>query len=518
MAHDDKYQLNAANVLEEEPSSQSPQNGSVDETLVYAQTRTRRLFNEKQLFAFSLVYMGSWNAVGGNMYYGMYNGGPLAWLISYIIIFAGVTCQSASFGELASIQPVAGAQYYWTHHFAPASSKRLLTWLQGWVTWTAYVSMMASGNNYNIAIIEGLISLNNPDYVVVGWRTTLISLSLLIFSTLLNIYAFRIVPWFELLACVFNICLFLIVVVVFYAMAPRNSAEMFTMTNVSSGWDNYFVASHIGSLSNIWLFIGFENVIHMGEETKKAKKIVPRALFWSIFTNGALGFVMIITLLICMPPVDTLLNSASPIVAILLHVTGSVKVSTAITAGLIVLNQSATIGVVSSVSRLTWAWARDGGLPQYFSYVDARHHIPLRAVVLTSTLVGMLTLLNLGSATYIALGAITSLSSMAMYLSYGMILAVVVYARLTRGIELGQWHWGKWGIYLNIAALVYTVYALIWFPFPQTVPVNAENMNYSGPVLGVVFIGAISLWFMRARIHWDGPNRGVADEVLQHGD
>lgn len=27
------------------------------------QTRTRRLFNEKQLFAFSLVYMGTWSGV-----------------------------------------------------------------------------------------------------------------------------------------------------------------------------------------------------------------------------------------------------------------------------------------------------------------------------------------------------------------------------------------------------------------------------------------------------------------------
>lgn len=34
-----------------------------DAAFLQRQTRTRRLFNEKQLFAFSLVYMGTWNAV-----------------------------------------------------------------------------------------------------------------------------------------------------------------------------------------------------------------------------------------------------------------------------------------------------------------------------------------------------------------------------------------------------------------------------------------------------------------------
>lgn len=38
----------------------------------------------------------------------------------------------------------------------------------------------------------------------------------------------------------------------------------------------------------------------------------------------------------------------------------------------------------SSTTRLTWAWARDGGLPQYFGFVDEKHRVPSRAIVLTS--------------------------------------------------------------------------------------------------------------------------------------
>lgn len=104
-------------------------------------------------------------------------------------------------------------------------------------------------------------------------------------------------------------------------------------------------------------------------------------MFWAIFTNGLLGLIMIITFAvrssspsdfpeytcsyisqqICMPSVDILLNSSSPLVTILLNTTGSAKATKAMTSGLVVLGISGNMGVVSSVSRLTWAWARDGG-------------------------------------------------------------------------------------------------------------------------------------------------------------
>lgn len=44
--------------------------------------------------------------------------------------------------------------------------------------------------------------------------------------------------------------------------------------------------------------IGFESVIHMGEETKDSKRAVPKAMFYSVCTSGVLGFVMLITLVV----------------------------------------------------------------------------------------------------------------------------------------------------------------------------------------------------------------------------
>lgn len=241
-----------------------------------------------------------------------------------------------------------------------------------------------------------------------------------------------------------------------------------------------------------------------------------------------------------MPSVQSLLDSSSPLVTILLDTTGSTKGTTALVSGLFILGVSGNMGVVSSVSRLTWAWARDGGefadlehdcylyfplmlhrplgLPQYFGYVDGKHRVPFRAVILVCVLTVLLSLLNIGSGTYIAFSAITSLSSMAMYLSYAIVMAAVLYARLTKGIKLGAWNLGRAGLPINLIALIYTVYAFIWLPFPNYLPVTASNMNYAGPVLGAVLVGAVTLWFMRAKEHWDGPNRAIIEFILENDE
>jgi choline transport protein len=220
---------------------------------------------------------------------------------------------------------------------------------------------------------------------------------------------------------------------------------------------------------------------------------------------------------ICMPSVETLLDSPSPLVTILVSSTGTTG-ATAMASGLVAMGICGNIGVVSSVSRLTWAWARDSGLPRYFAHVDEKHRVPTRAVMLTCSLATVLALLNLGNGSYIALGAITSLSSLACYVSYAIILASILYARFTNGIQLGEWNLGKAGAVINIAALIYTIWVAIFLPFPSNLPVTASNMNYCGPVLGAVLVGTIGWWAVRTRHNWRGPNRNIVKFVLEHSE
>ncbi|KAF7561260.1 hypothetical protein G7046_g2888 [Stylonectria norvegica] len=486
---------------------------------VYNQTRTKKVFSFSQLFAFSLTYMALWEGMCTNMYFALYNGGPQAFLFSFIIVFCGAIAQAASLGEMASIQPVAGAQYHWTYHLAPPSIRRFATWVQGWATWMGYISLLAGIANVTIILLESMIQLNHENYTPGGWHTSVLVIAMCIMQGLMNVYGFHLIPWIELIAGVLHVCLFVVFCVVLGVMGTRHDSSFWLSTNTSSGWKDTFISWNLSALTCVWSFTGFDSAIHMSEETRKAKSAVPRAMFWSIFMNGVLGFIMVNVLLASMGSVADALDSASPILTILMSVTGSKAATTAMITGLFVISFSVNLANIASVSRLSWAWSRDGGLPAYFAYVSPTHRVPVRSIILTVFLVCALCLLNIGASSYIAFGAITALSSLALYLSYAIAISSILYARyMADGVKLGEWNLGRYGAYINSFALVYTLYMMVFLPFPSTIPVTAANMNYCGPVMVAVLVIAVGAWYLRAKKRWAGPNLTILDFIIANAD
>jgi choline transport protein len=109
----------------------------------------------------------------------------------------------------------------------------------------------------------------------------------------------------------------------------------------------------------------------MSEEVRRAKQAVPRSMFYTICLNGILAYSIIVVILYTMGPLDDALNSSFPIIEICQQATGSIKAATAMVCGLLVISLSVNLASIASVSRLTWAWARDGALPIWFSHVSS---------------------------------------------------------------------------------------------------------------------------------------------------
>jgi choline transport protein len=179
----------------------------------------------------------------------------LAWGI--LVVVAGALAQSASLAEMSSVQPIAGAQYHWTHYLAPAGQRRFITWMQGWITWFAWVSLLAGVANTTAYMLQSLVIVNYPEYVAKSWHLTLIIFALLIVEGLMNMYTFWLIPWIELMAGILHIVLFIIFVVVLVTLAPRHNADfVFFEKSQASGWDNYFISWNLGLLTPTWGFVG----------------------------------------------------------------------------------------------------------------------------------------------------------------------------------------------------------------------------------------------------------------------
>ncbi|KAK4502029.1 hypothetical protein PRZ48_007840 [Zasmidium cellare] len=448
------------------------------------------------------------------MFFALYNGGPQVFIWSSLISWIGALAQAASLAEMASLQPIAGAQYHWTWALAPPSTKRFLTWLQGWLTWLGWISLLCGIVNVTAGLLLSLVSLCIPSYSPEDWHLYLVIVAFAVTQAACNIFAWKLLPAAEIVAGWLHVLLFFVFLGVLGGMGSKHDAEyVFTHFEASSGWEgNRFVAWNLGMLSTTWSYTGFDGTVHMSEEVRKSRDAVPRAMVLTIALNGVLGFAMVIALLFSLGPLEQALEAEWPILAILLNTTGSVKTTAALMSLLISVSYFVGVAALATVSRLTWAWSRDGGLHRSISTVSQRFQVPVAAVILPTVLIILLALLGLGSSA--AFGAIIALSSLALYVSYFIAIACMVWTRVSQPLELGTWNLGRWGLSANLFALIYTLWITVFLPWPSSLPVTGTGLNYASPIFAFCVLFVLASWFLWARKHWNGVSVKVLEYVL----
>lgn len=121
------------------------------------------------------------------------------------------------------------------------------------------------------------------------------------------------------------------------------------------------------------LSLGYDGPIHMAEEVQNASTIVPWCMICTILLNGILGFAIVIAFCFCLGdlPADLASPTGYDFIQVFYGATNSNAGTSVMTSILITLVICATFGFLASASRLTWAFARDRGLPfsNFLSYV-----------------------------------------------------------------------------------------------------------------------------------------------------
>ncbi|KAL3459506.1 amino acid/polyamine transporter I [Aspergillus heterothallicus] len=454
-----------------------------------------RYLNFLASLAFSATLLASWETAGGSLLAGLFNGGPSAILYGLMLSIVGNLAIAASLAELASVHPTAGAQYHWTYVFS----------------WSALVCIAPF---FIGTQIEGLIILSNPSYTPHPWRSTLLMWAVSLIPIITNIYARRLLSGIELVAGVMHVLFLPIVIGVIAGLAPTRSSNEFvwdTFVTELSGWKGDGLVFSIGLLGVVTPFAGIDGIIHMSEEVHNAPRAVPRAMIWGTVINGIMAFAYILCVLYYMGPYLSALATPTgyPIIEIAYQATGRSVAGTVLLMALGMLpGWIAFFNALASVSRLAWAFARDEGLP--FSGVFVQVHptlrVPVRALALVSAVVVLVSFIELASTA--AFDAILSLSTLGLYTSYLLPLVFLVFRRVfgaAGDVPEGQFSMGKWGLPVNLVAILFAIYFAIFLPFPPTAPVTAESMNYAGPVLGVVMVFACLDWMLRGRYKWTGP-------------
>ncbi|KJK60991.1 amino acid permease GABA permease [Aspergillus parasiticus SU-1] len=462
------------------------------------------------MLAFAATLQASWEAIGASMFAGLENGGPVTLLYGLILAIIGSLGMALSLAELASITPVAGAQYHWTYDLAPFAP-RFLSFIQGWITIFAWWANAATSPFLIGTQIKALAVQSNPSYSPKPWHTTLIIWAVLLIPLAVNIYGRRLLSTVEVIGGIIHIVFFPAVLITLIVLGSRNSSE-FVWTyfeNSASGWHNDGVIWSVGLLTAVYTFSGFDGVVHMAEEVKDARRTVPRSMVYSVLINGIVALGFTIGLLYTMGSLEDALNTSTgyPLLEIFYAATKSNTAASGMLMMFILPGFVALLNGLASVTRLTWAFARDEGLPfsSYFVHISSWHKIPLRALFLVSAIIILLAVINIGSTT--AFNALLSLATLGQYISYliPIVFLLIKRIRAPQEVRWGSFRLGIWGIPLNIFVIMYGIYIVIFLPFPPHYPVTAQNMNYAAPVFLAVVFFAIIDWFVRGHKCWQGP-------------
>ena len=180
-----------------------------------------------------------------------------------------------------------------------------------------------------------MVVLAHPEYELVRWRGTLLMWAVAIIPIIINIFARRVLGAIEVAAGIMHVVFLPVTIAVFVILAPRNPNSFVWETFVGglSGWKDsgvvfsigllgvitplsgkslyYFKSKYRGKNLNLTISKGVDGVIHMAEEVKNAKVVVPRSMIYGTLINGVLAFSYLVAILYCMGDYTEAVTSAT---------------------------------------------------------------------------------------------------------------------------------------------------------------------------------------------------------------
>ncbi|GAM91342.1 hypothetical protein ANO11243_093910 [Dothideomycetidae sp. 11243] len=451
----------------------------------------RRVFRSYSLFSYTCIVMSTWEYLAFSLSAGLTYGGRGGLFWSYIVEFGLIMLVTASLAEMASMAPNAGGQYTWVAEFAPPKTQKFLSYLTGWMSVLVWQTALSSSNVVSGTLLESLITIYKPDYELKPWRSALMTLPSLVVLLLWSLFAHKYLPMLQNLTMVLHVMGAILIILTIWVAAPHVSPrEVFLDFSNFGSYSSLFVALMLGQSTPQWALSSMDAAAHMSEEVFDASIAVPRAMVNALWFNGLLGFAMLITILFALPDINSALNNPS---GAFIYVLQSAWSSTGYTYSIWVMSiliLAGNIPFAAAAARLTFALARDGGLPfpKVFAKIDRRLLVPVNAILATFCFSFALTFIKLGSVT--VYWAFASALGLAQWLTSTITISCILWRRITAPESLpnARWSLGRFGVPINAVSVIFSLNSLFWTIWPSTLPITVVDFNFAGPLAVVLIV------------------------------
>jgi urea carboxylase system permease len=462
-------------------------------------------------FAAGVSYISILTGTFQLFYFGFGTAGA-AYLWSWPLVFVGQMAVALCFMELAAKYPVAGSVYNWSKQLG----SRIVGWSAGWLMLTASI--------VTISAVVLAYQLNLPriwsGFQIIGDGTgtydfaanaVVLGSCLIAFTTVINALGVRLMALINSTGVFIELIAAILIAIILAASTTRGPSVFFSTNGYgageSGGWLGAFL---IASLASGYVMYGFDTASSLGEETVEPRRTAPKAILRAILASFVIGGAILVFAVMSAPNLeDPQIGESSGGLQYIVEQVMWGPLGKIFLVCIVVAVTVCTLAVHTAAIRLTFAMARDNALP--FGEKLARVHPKTQTPIIPAVVIGVIAVLilviNIGQPKIFTV--LTSIAIIMIYMAYLMVTGPMLKKRLQ-----GQWPpkdlkeggyftMGKWGMLVNIVAVVWGVGMALNLAWPRSAVYGDPWYNTWGAFVYIgVILGLGLLWYaVKGRHH-----------------
>ncbi|GAA4527255.1 APC family permease [Amycolatopsis samaneae] len=437
----------------------------------------KRTLGSFHTFAAGISYISVLTGVFQLSYLGISQGGPAYWW-SWPMVFAGQLMVALSFAELAAQYPVAGSVYNW----AKKLSSEHVAWLAGWMMLLAsIVSISATALAYQRTlpqIASFFQFIGDGSGTSDAANGVLLASALIVFTTLVNAFGVKLMARINS-AGVFVELLFAVLLIVFLAFHFVRGPEVVTETNNTGAGHagGYLGAFLIAAIASSYVMYGFDTAASLGEESVDPHRNAPKAILRALIASFVLGGLIILFALMAVGNIQAPELGTIGLQFVLTDALGP-EIGRIFLFIVFVAITVCVLAVHTAAIRIAFAMARDNALPggSKLAKVNKKTGTPVLPAIVIGLIAIVLLLVNINSSQIFS--AVTSLAIILIYLAYLLVTVPLLIKRIRgewprKDAPKGRFSLGRWGLPVNVLAVLWGVAMLVNLAWPRNEIYNA---------------------------------------------
>lgn len=411
-------------------------------------------------------------------------GPPMIW--SFVLVGLGQLMVALIFGEIVAQYPVAGGVYPWARRLWG----RRYAWMTGWIYMVALLVTIASvvyGAGPYIAATFGFEATVNT--------TIVCALALLVLATAINFLGTRVLATAAIIGFTAEIVGALVVGGWLLIAHREQSLGVLFDTFGTQGDGSYLTAFAAAALIGVYQYYGFEACGDVAEEVPNPGRLIPKAMRRTIYIGGAAATFVCLALVLSVADIGAVIagEDHDPVSTVLNDAFGTTG-ATIVLVVVLLSFLSCAMSLQAAASRLAYSYGRDDMImgSSLLKKFSATRHVPPYALVIAAIVPAVIVIGSKLSED--AITKIISFAALGIYLGFQMVVLAALRARLKGWVPSGKYTLGRWGLPVNVAALVYGVIAIVNMAWPRTPDVPWYD-NWIVALSGAVVV-AVGLVYM----------------------